>query len=310
MIFSSAYAAVVSALVSLTDKSTFLLSDELNHNCIINAMRMSRPAGKGIYPHLDMAALDRQLESVPRGRRGGCSSSPTASSRCGATMRPSTKSWRSPRATTPTTPRTWWWWWTIRTASGPSGPRGGVPRSTRTAPPATSWWERWARLSASTAATSSRVPRLCDSCASRPPLYIYSNPITAGEAAAAMKSLEILTGPEGARRLGHLRALTKRFEAGLLERGFEIIPGDHPIVPIMVAQHLRDPAPRRGPLRRRRPGHRARVPGRPARRRVHPLPDQRRPHRGGHRPGSRGSVHRPQAAVAPPQKPRILVSPT
>ena len=66
------------------------------------------------------------------------------------------------------------------------------------------------------------------------PLYIYSNPITAGEAAAATKSLEILAGPGGERRLRRLRALTRRFETGLLERGFEIIPGDHPIVPIMV----------------------------------------------------------------------------
>ena len=49
-----------------------------------------------------------------------------------------------------------------------------------------------------------------------------------------MKSLEILTGAEGERRLHHLRALTNRFERGLLDRGFELIPGDHPIVPLMV----------------------------------------------------------------------------
>ena len=66
------------------------------------------------------------------------------------------------------------------------------------------------------------------------PLYIYSNPITAGEAAAARRSLGILQSPEGAARLRHLRALTKRFESGLVAAGFETIPSDHPITPIMV----------------------------------------------------------------------------
>ena len=65
-------------------------------------------------------------------------------------------------------------------------------------------------------------------------MYIYSNPITAGEAAAATKSLEILQSPEGEARLARLRSLARSFEEGLVARGFEIIPGEHPIVPIMI----------------------------------------------------------------------------
>ena len=41
-----------------------MISDELNHNCIINAMRLSRPLEKVVYPHLDMQALDTALESA------------------------------------------------------------------------------------------------------------------------------------------------------------------------------------------------------------------------------------------------------
>ena len=61
MIFSSAYAAVVSTLTPLTTAGTVLISDELNHNCIINAMRLSRPAGKVIYRHNQVEDIDRAL---------------------------------------------------------------------------------------------------------------------------------------------------------------------------------------------------------------------------------------------------------
>ena len=62
MIFSSAYATIVSTITPLVTPDTVLISDELNHNCIISAMRLSRPAGKAIYAHNDMAQLDAALE--------------------------------------------------------------------------------------------------------------------------------------------------------------------------------------------------------------------------------------------------------
>jgi glycine C-acetyltransferase len=62
MIFSSAYGTVLSTITPLVSAETVLVSDELNHNCIINAMRLSRPAGKAIYPHNDVEALDQALE--------------------------------------------------------------------------------------------------------------------------------------------------------------------------------------------------------------------------------------------------------
>ncbi len=66
------------------------------------------------------------------------------------------------------------------------------------------------------------------------PMYIYSNPITAGEAAAAEMSVSIVDSAEGEEMLAHLREMTERFELGLVGAGFETIPGPHPVVPLMV----------------------------------------------------------------------------
>jgi glycine C-acetyltransferase len=65
-------------------------------------------------------------------------------------------------------------------------------------------------------------------------MYIYSNPITVGEAAAALAAVRIVAGPEGRVLLDRLRALTRRFEAGLERIGIETIPGEHPVVPLMI----------------------------------------------------------------------------
>ena len=66
------------------------------------------------------------------------------------------------------------------------------------------------------------------------PFYIYTNPITPSEAAAARKSIDILQSKEGTKLLRHLRDMTKRFEDGLVNLGYETIPSEHPIVPLMV----------------------------------------------------------------------------
>ncbi|MCH8927047.1 MAG: aminotransferase class I/II-fold pyridoxal phosphate-dependent enzyme, partial [Proteobacteria bacterium] len=79
--------------------------------------------------------------------------------------------------------------------------------------------------------------------------YIYSNPITPGEAAAAAAAVEIVDSPRGRALLDHLRAMTARFETGLTELGYATIAGAHPVVPLMVRDtrrtsalvaHLRD----------------------------------------------------------------------
>jgi glycine C-acetyltransferase len=66
------------------------------------------------------------------------------------------------------------------------------------------------------------------------PTYIYSNPITPAEAAAARQALSVLDSAEGLALLAHLRTMTARFEQGLIGLGYETLPGEHPVVPLMV----------------------------------------------------------------------------
>ncbi len=61
IVFSSAYAAMMGTLPGLVTPETAVISDALNHNCIINAIRLARPKQRFVYPHLDLAALEQQL---------------------------------------------------------------------------------------------------------------------------------------------------------------------------------------------------------------------------------------------------------
>ena len=62
ILFSSAYAAVCGVVPSLISGDTVVISDELNHNSIINAVRMAKPKSKKIYRHLDMEDLRKKIE--------------------------------------------------------------------------------------------------------------------------------------------------------------------------------------------------------------------------------------------------------
>ena len=61
MLFSAAYAAMIGILPALIDEETLVVSDALNHNCIINAIRLAKTARKAVYPHLDLSELERIL---------------------------------------------------------------------------------------------------------------------------------------------------------------------------------------------------------------------------------------------------------
>jgi glycine C-acetyltransferase len=67
--YVSCWNANEAAIPSLTDETTVILTDELNHASLIDAIRLSRPASKAIYPHSDMAALREALAAAPRDAR-------------------------------------------------------------------------------------------------------------------------------------------------------------------------------------------------------------------------------------------------
>jgi glycine C-acetyltransferase len=64
--------------------------------------------------------------------------------------------------------------------------------------------------------------------------YIYTNPLSVADCAAATKALDICDSEEGLRLLENLRQRTHQFREGLAGLGLESIPGPHPVVPLLV----------------------------------------------------------------------------
>lgn len=232
MIFSSAYVTSLGVISSLTTTETVIISDALNHNCIINAMRMSRPSAKLIYAHNDLSDLKVKLEEAKNiGKRCLVITDGIFSMRgdhaplyeikklceqaednfdegvtlivddshgvgaCGETGR-GTEELTHAHADV-----------LIGTLGKAFGVNGGY-------------------------VTGSKV--LIKYLRESAPTYIYSNPITVSEAAAARKSIEICDSGDGHNILKHLKEMTERFRNGLINLGLETIHGKHPVVPLMV----------------------------------------------------------------------------
>ena len=232
MLFSSAYVTSMGVIVPLTTKETVLVSDELNHNCIIQSMKLSRPAAKAIYKHNDMADFEAKLKgSIGKGKRAlvvsdgifsmrgdnapldklveicnkydsqfeeGVISIVDDSHGIGAFGKTGkgTEEYCNTKVDI-----------LIGTLGKAFGINGGF-----------------------VVASSTIIEYLRETA----PMYIYSNPITVSEASAAMKAVEILDSPEGLKILEHLGKMTRKFENGLKDLGFETIEGPHPVVPLMV----------------------------------------------------------------------------
>ncbi|RDV00771.1 glycine C-acetyltransferase [Trinickia dinghuensis] len=67
---------------------------------------------------------------------------------------------------------------------------------------------------------------------SRP--YLFSNTLTPSIAAASLKVLELLASDEGARLRQRVRANGERFREAMSAAGFTLVPGQHPIIPVML----------------------------------------------------------------------------
>jgi glycine C-acetyltransferase len=233
MIFSSAYATIVSTITALVTPDTVLISDELNHNCIISAMRLSRPAGKAIYAHNDMAQLDAALEEWKgKAKRAlvvtdGIFSMRGDHAPLDEVMALCAKHDAGYEENAVC----------IVDDSHGVGGFGKTGRGTEeytNCPPADilvgTLGKAFGVNGGYVVANAATINFLRESSQ----MYIYSNPITVGEAAAALASIRLVASAEGEALLDNLRALTKRFQAGLGRIGIETIPGEHPVVPLMI----------------------------------------------------------------------------
>jgi len=232
MIFSSAYSTIMGIVTLLISNDTIVISDELNHNCIINAIRLSRPAGKSVYKHLSMIELEATLkENVGKGKRAIVLTDGIFSMRGDYAPLDSIvdicKKYDSKYEEDVIT---------VVDDSHGVGSFGKTGRGVE------EYTNKKADILVSTLGKALGVNggyvvaslTTINYLREKAPFYIYSNPITASEAAASTKSLEILDSEKGLKLLKHMRSLTKQFEDGLQQLGFEILSSEHPVVPLMI----------------------------------------------------------------------------
>jgi glycine C-acetyltransferase len=232
MIFSSAYATVMGVLTPLITSDTIVVSDALNHNCIINALRLARPAAKLVYPNLDLDALDRACgEAAGRAKRLIVVTDGIFSMR--GNHAPLAEIARIVRRHDAKFEENAF---LVVDDSHGVGACGETGRGTEELTGAK------ADLLVGTMGKAFGVnggyvvgpDAVIRFLRETSPFYIYSNPITPGEARAATTALEVVDSPLGRQLLERLRSLTRRFEQGLEDLGLETIPGEHPVVPLMV----------------------------------------------------------------------------
>jgi len=233
MIYGSAYAAMVGVLAPLISADTAVVSDALNHNCIINAVRLARPQEKHVYEHLDMNGLAACLEKAAGACRRAVVVSDGVFSMRGdhAPLADIMEIGARHDGAYPENVVV-----VIDDSHGVGafGESGRGTEEVTGAPPADLLVATLGKafgVNGGYVAGDAPVVRYLRETS---PLYIYSNPITPGEAAAALAALDIVDSGEGRALLAHLAAMTARFRGGLAAAGLETLPGAHPVVPLMV----------------------------------------------------------------------------
>jgi glycine C-acetyltransferase len=232
MLFSSAYATMMGLIPTLVTPETAVISDELNHSCIINATRLARPRERHVYRHLDVVELEARLTDAASSCRRAIVVTDGVFSMRGdhAPLAEIVEVARRHDAAFPENVLV------VVDDSHGIGAFGETGRGAEERTGAT------ADLLVATLGKAMGVnggyvvatQAIIDYLRETSPFYVYSNPITPGEAAAAATALAIIDSPAGRDLIRHLHDMTRRFKDGLIRLGFETLPGDHPIVPLMV----------------------------------------------------------------------------
>jgi glycine C-acetyltransferase len=238
MLFSSAYATVMGVLSPLITDKTAVISDALNHNSIINAISLSRPAEKRIYGHLDYAQLEGHLAVLSKTCAravvvtDGVFSMRGDHADLGRIMKIAAKYDRQFAEN-------------VIVVADDSHGVGGFGTSGRGTEEVVggakvdvligTLGKAFGVNGGYVVAAKPIVAYLRETS----PFYIYSNPITPGEAEAARVAVDRVDSEEGRALLAHLRTMTQRFRDGLRKLGLETVEGQHPVVPLLVRDTAR-----------------------------------------------------------------------
>ncbi len=233
MVMSAAYATVMGVLPQFITDETLVVSDALNHNSIINAIHLAKPATKAVYDHLDTSqlktALDQHVGQVKRAivvtdgifsMRGDHAALDKINAVC--------KSYEE---------RFLEGVITVVDDSHGVGAFGATGRGTEEKT------EARADILIATLGKALGVnggyvvadKTTIDYLRETSPFYVFSNPITPAEAAAAVAALTILDSGEGIALLNNARTLAARLRNGFRQRTYETLAGEHPIVPLIIS---------------------------------------------------------------------------
>jgi glycine C-acetyltransferase len=233
-IFNSAYTTNLGLALAVQNKKTFWIGDQLNHNCIIRAMRIAHvpSAHKAIFKHNDMEDLKRCIESVPEGiervvvifdgvfsMRGDHAPVPAIN----AVLEPHRGRFKEGLVT-------------VIDDSHGIGAYGLTGRGTEEVAGAkvdiiVGTFGKAFGVNGGFVAASEAV---IEAVRQKADTYIYTNPLSVADCAAASAAVDIADSDEGRARLANVQARIAQFRAGLAELGCESIPGKHPVVPLMV----------------------------------------------------------------------------
>ena len=233
-IFNSAYTANCGLALTISTDKTCWIGDQLNHNSIIRAMRIAGvPSGnKGIYRHNDMTDLQRCLDQVGPGiervvvifdgifsMRGDSAPIHRIQEICDT---------YNPRFRDGVI--------TVVDDSHGIGAYGATGRGTAEFCGAVpdiiiGTFGKAFGVNGGFIAAGERVVEMVRQKADT---YIYTNPLSVGDCAAATRAIDICDSPEGLDLLNNLRTRTSQFREGLARLGRETIPGPHPIVPLLI----------------------------------------------------------------------------
>lgn len=232
IIFSSAYGCVLGTLFSLIDEETFVISDELNHNCIINGIRLSKPKEKDIYKHLNVDECEEKIKNFigkakkvliitdgvfsMRGDYAPLDILQDLANKYDKEFEEGVilivddshgvgifgESGRGTEEVLKTKVDI-----LIGTFGKAFGVNGGY-------------------------LVSDRI--IVDYLREKAPLYIYTNPITPGEANAIIESINIIDSDLGKGMINYVRELAKKFREGIISLGLETTKSEHPIVPLII----------------------------------------------------------------------------
>ena len=233
-IFNSAYTTVLGLAITISGPDTYWIGDELNHNCIIRAMRIANvpSAQRAIFKHNDVEDLDRLLARVPdsmrrvvviydgifsmRGDNAPLDAIETAVRRHESRFRDGVVTVMDDSHGI--------------AAYGPTG-RGTEEHCKTRVDIFVGTFGKAFGVNGGFVAGS---PELTEAIRQKADTYIYTNPLGAADAAAAITAVDVADSAEGRERLAHLKARTAQFRSGLEQLGFESIPGPHPVVPLVV----------------------------------------------------------------------------